>query len=110
MPTSSGLFNVGIPVVSGSSGLLDSGQSQRIQADRLPANQSFGSVLQNALGEVNKLQSDAGAMVQKFALGGDVDVHQVMIAMEQASTAMALTVQVRNKMVEAYQEIIRTPV
>jgi flagellar hook-basal body complex protein FliE len=71
---------------------------------------SFGQFLTDAIGDVNALQQNAGQMVQKFAAGGQMDVHQVMIALEQASTAMALTVQVRNKLVEAYQEIMRTQV
>ena len=70
----------------------------------------FGQFLTEALSDVNSLQQNAGHMVQKFATGGQMDVHQVMIALEQASTAMALTVQVRNKLVDAYQEIMRTQV
>ncbi len=72
--------------------------------------QSFGELLQGALGEVNSLQSRSGEMVQRFAQGEQIDVHRVMIAMEQAGTAMALTVQVRNKLLEAYQEVLRTQV
>jgi flagellar hook-basal body complex protein FliE len=63
-----------------------------------------------AIGEVNALQANAGEMVQRFAAGDRMDVHQVMIALEQASTAMQLTLQVRNKLVEAYQEVIRMQV
>ncbi len=70
----------------------------------------FGELLMRAIGEVNALQANAGEMVQRFAAGDRMDVHQVMIALEQASTAMQLTLQVRNKLVEAYQEVIRMQV
>ncbi len=71
---------------------------------------SFGQFLTNALGDVNALQHNAGDMVQKFATGAPMDVHQVMIAIEQAGTALALTTQVRNKLVDAYQEVMHTQV
>jgi flagellar hook-basal body complex protein FliE len=71
---------------------------------------SFGQFLTEAIGDVNALQQNAGQMVERYAAGERMDIHQVMIALEQASTALALTVQVRNKLVEAYQEIMRTQV
>ena len=71
---------------------------------------SFGQFLSDAIGDVNNLQQKAGETVQKFATGAPMDVHQVMIAVEQASTALSLTVQVRNKLIDAYQEIMRTQV
>lgn len=71
---------------------------------------SFGKILSDAIGDVNALQTNANAMVEKFAKGGQMDVHEVMIAMEQAKTAMSMTLQVRNKLVEAYQEVMRTAV
>jgi flagellar hook-basal body complex protein FliE len=67
----------------------------------------FGQALQQALTEVNRLQQNAALESKKMVLGQAEDVHQVMIAMEQARLAMQLTVQVRNKLVEAYQEISR---
>lgn len=69
---------------------------------------SFGQFLTDAIGDVNALQMNAGDTVQKFATGAPMDVHEVMIAMEKASTAMALTTQVRNKLVDAYQELMHT--
>ena len=66
----------------------------------------FGQFLTEAIGDVNRLQQQAGDKVQAFATGGSLDVHEVMIAVEQAGTALALTTQVRNKLVDAYQEIM----
>ena len=71
---------------------------------------SFGRFLTDALGDVNALQHNAGDTVQKFATGAPMDIHQVMIAIEQASTALALTTQVRNKLVDAYQEVMHTQI
>jgi flagellar hook-basal body complex protein FliE len=71
---------------------------------------SFGDFLVQALGEVNQAQQTAGSTVQAFAKGAPIDIHQVMIALEQAGTSLALATQVRNKMVEAYQEVMHTQV
>ena len=68
---------------------------------------SFAQTLQNAFGQVNTLQGHSANMSQAFAKGQTSDVHGVMIAAEQASLALQLTTQVRNKAVEAYQEIMR---
>lgn len=81
-----------------------------VPSQEAPASPGFGELLARALGEVNALQAHAGQTVQRFAAGDRMDVHQVMIALEQASTAMQLTLQVRNKLVEAYQEVIRMQV
>jgi flagellar hook-basal body complex protein FliE len=69
--------------------------------------ESFAGTLQKALENVNNLQVNAEDAAKKLAMGEAEDVHQVMIAVEQAKLAMQLTVQVRNKVVEAYQEISR---
>lgn len=69
---------------------------------------SFGQLLQNAISEVNQAQLNANDMTTRFAAGDQVDVHQVMIAAQEASTALNLALQVRNQLVTAYQEIQRT--
>ncbi|HZP81735.1 MAG TPA: flagellar hook-basal body complex protein FliE [Chthonomonadaceae bacterium] len=71
---------------------------------------TFGQFLQNALAEVNETQVRAGEMTARLAAGENVDVHQVMIAAQEASTALSLAIQVRNKLVDAYQEIQRVNV
>ena len=71
------------------------------------AGPSFGATLQSALGGVNSLQLHAGTMAQDFATGRTSDVHGVMIAAEQATLALQLTTQVRNKIVEAYQQVMQ---
>lgn len=71
---------------------------------------SFGEMLANALDEVNRAQLKADGMVKKFLTGEIQDIHQVTIAMEEARLMMQLAVEVRNKIIEAYQEISRMQV
>lgn len=70
----------------------------------------FGEYLKNALNEINRLEIEADSLTKKLAAGEDIDVHTVMIATEKASIALQLTMQVRNKAVEAYNEIMRMQV
>ncbi len=70
----------------------------------------FGSTIKDAINDVNKMQGDADQLATRLATGDAVEVHQAMIAMQKASQALGLTIQVRNKVIEAYQEIMRTQV
>ena len=73
--------------------------------------EDFGKMLVNALEEVNGAQGDAKSMQQDYLTDRrSVDIHDVMIAQEKASTAFSLTMAVRNKALEAFQEINRLPV
>lgn len=68
---------------------------------------NFSNILSDALKQVNETQVQADESTQKLVLGEVDDIHQVMLDMEQAKLSLQLTVQVRNKLVEAYQEISR---
>lgn len=70
----------------------------------------FADILRQALAEVNQLQHDADRASLQLALGQIDDLHQVTILTEKAHLALQLTVAVRNKIVEAYQEISRMQV
>ncbi|BBO24227.1 MAG: flagellar hook-basal body complex protein FliE [Armatimonadetes bacterium] len=70
----------------------------------------FASKLMDVLREVNAAQNESRVQQEALMTGQPVDIHDVMIAMERASVAMELTLQVRNKLLEAYQEISRTQV
>jgi flagellar hook-basal body complex protein FliE len=72
--------------------------------------ESFSDVLGKFVNDVNSLQNKASESIEKLAAGEITDVHQVMIAVEEASTAMDFMLQIRNKIVDAYQEIMRMPV
>lgn len=59
---------------------------------------------------VNDLQQQAGALQQSLYSDNPTELHRVMIAAEEAGTAMDLLMEIRNKLVEAYQELMRMPV
>jgi len=71
---------------------------------------NFAAFFQNALQEVNKLQLDADAANVKLATGSIEDIAPVVIATEKASIALQLSMQVRNKIIEAYNEVMRMQV
>ena len=71
---------------------------------------SFSDYLNNALSEVNKLQNESEELNEAFAAGKIDNLHQVSIAAEKADIAFQLTVQIREKILTAYQEIMRMPV
>jgi flagellar hook-basal body complex protein FliE len=71
---------------------------------------SFATLLQQNLERVDGLQHEADAAARGFALGQAPSVHDAMIAMEKADLSLRLTTKVRNKVVEAYQEIMRMQV
>ncbi|MEC0244766.1 flagellar hook-basal body complex protein FliE [Paenibacillus chitinolyticus] len=67
----------------------------------------FSSFLSEAMNGLNSDQRTVDGLNQQFAKGELSDVHQLMIASEKASLGLEFTVQVRNKVVEAYQEVMR---
>ena len=71
---------------------------------------SFGDSLANSLNEISDLQKKADASIEKVATGEAQSLHEVMIAFEQARLSMQMLVEVRNKFVEAYQEVSRMPI
>jgi flagellar hook-basal body complex protein FliE len=75
-----------------------------------PAGETFGSLLSRMVGEVNASQNAATGAVQSLQSGGNVSLHQAVIAMEEASVSFQLMVEVRNKLLDAYQEIMRMQV
>ncbi|AAK80121.1 flagellar hook-basal body complex protein FliE [Clostridium acetobutylicum] len=68
----------------------------------------FGNILNEKLQEVNDKQIDADNTTNAFIQGDDVDVHKVMLSTEEAKLSLELAVQMRNKLVDAYQELNRT--
>lgn len=72
--------------------------------------QSFSDLLGSMLHKVNQSQAESNLATEKLATGKLTDLNQVMIAAEKASITLQTTVEVRNKVVEAYQEIMRTQI
>jgi len=75
-----------------------------------PAGASFDSMLGGIAGQVVEKQAAAGQSVNGLLAGGNVSLHQTMIAMEEASVSFQLMVEVRNKLLESYQELMRMQV
>lgn len=71
------------------------------------AQQSFASVLKESIEKVNESQAASDNLTTKLANGEDVELHDVMIASQKASITLSATLEVRNKVVEAYQEVMR---
>ena len=75
-----------------------------------PAGNSFENTIKNFVGEVAGKQAAAGEAVTGLLAGKNVSLHQAMIGMEEASISFQLMVEVRNKMLESYQELMRMQV
>ncbi|MBL8047753.1 MAG: flagellar hook-basal body complex protein FliE [Chthonomonas sp.] len=73
--------------------------------------EDFGQMMMDVMKEVNQTQGEAREIQNAFLTGQPgVEIHDVKMAAEKASIAMQLTIQVRNKVLEAYQEISRMQV
>lgn len=71
---------------------------------------TFGHLAQQMIRDVNEKQQVAGHLVRDVLAGGSTPVHQALIATEEASVSFQMLTEVRNKVVEAYQEVMRMSV
>jgi len=76
-----------------------------------PASAEFGGLLTKAINSVNQQQAEAGLLARQVEAGdGGVSLVKAMIASQKASVAFQATMQVRNKVVSAYQDIMNMPI
>jgi flagellar hook-basal body complex protein FliE len=68
---------------------------------------SFTETVKESLASVNNLQHEKARLVEEFASGKNQNVHELMISLQKASIAMEMTAAVRNKVMQAYQEVMR---
>lgn len=68
---------------------------------------SFASTLDGFINNVNDLQNSANDAIDKMAAGQTADVHEVMVAMEKAKVSFDMLLQIRNKMLDAYKQIMQ---
>lgn len=89
--------------------MTGAGESQAVtQSGEVP---SFGEMFQSAIGTVNENQQAANNLATRYELGDPaVDLPEVMIALQKSSVSFQAMTQVRNKMVEAYKEIMSMPI
>jgi flagellar hook-basal body complex protein FliE len=83
--------------------------TRALSGGRRTAEEGFGDALKALVGSVDASSSEANLAVGRM-LDGTGDVHEAVIALQKADTMLQLTVQVRNKLVQAYQDIMRMPV
>lgn len=72
---------------------------------------NFAAALKYSLDQVNALQQESNQLATRFELGDpEVDLGEVMVAMQKSSLSFTALTQVRNKLLEAYQDIIKMPI
>lgn len=71
-----------------------------------PVSHSFAAVLENGIAAVDQKMATANDLVRQFALDDNVPLHRVTMALEEAKLALELTMQVRQRLVESYREIM----
>ncbi len=86
-------------------------QPQELQAlPKSEPGQSFGNMIGDFVREVDEKGKVAAAETNKMLLGETDNIHQSMIAMQESGLAFTMLVEVRNKLVQSYQELMRMPV
>ena len=82
-------------------------QATEAPAIAAPANPDFGATLKGALEQVNASQNRASELAAAYERGEVTDIAQVMVARQESGIAFEATLQVRNKLLSAYQDIMR---
>ena len=85
-------------------------EPKKAQGDKAPEGASFGDVLKNAITDINNLQNDANKAIANVQLEDAGSIHDAMIALEKADISFQVMMQVRNKILDAYQEVMRMQV
>jgi flagellar hook-basal body complex protein FliE len=89
--------------------LRESGRADDVQRRKAAANQGpdFKETLSGFLKDVNDMQVKADQSIQKMMAGEITDVHQVMKSAQEADVAFNMMMEIRNKVMDAYQEVMR---
>ena len=80
-----------------------------VKAKQVRSPESFGDMLGRVLNEANQLKIEADETINNLAAGKQKDIHQTMIDMEKADVAFQLLMQIRNKIITAYETVMRMP-
>jgi len=89
------------------SAALSAPELAALRAPAAPQSGGFAQLLLQGVGEVDKKVASADAMVRAFALDDSIPLHQVTFALEQAHLSVELMMQVRARLLEGYQELMR---
>ncbi|MHB9025441.1 MAG: flagellar hook-basal body complex protein FliE [Armatimonadota bacterium] len=79
-----------------------------VELDNQANSTGIGQRIEQAITNVNDLQKNADNLIERVAAGNTDETHKAMVAMEHALLALDFTLQVRNKILDAYQEIMKT--
>ncbi len=85
-------------------------QISNLQSDHnpvSPTNQNFNDFITSTINQVNESQVEGDRAIEKLHSGEAQNLHDVMISVEQADISLRMLVQVRNKALQAYEEIMR---
>ena len=96
-----------LPIQPTQPGLGVEGKGKSGRREGVEGSPSFSDILKNSIKEVNALQKEADSAVQDLAQGKTENVSEVLTAVEKADLAFRALMQVRNKLLEAYEEINR---
>lgn len=85
-------------------------EGMALPTPRDPGTPAFGDALENAIGKVDGAQKAADSQIEAFVSGEQENLHEVMIAMNEAKLSFQLMTEVRNRMLDTYQELMRMQV
>ncbi len=91
-------------------GLQGGIQEPMRQSNQASGTGSFEQAIKEAIKEVSEVQNDAEKAIENFSTGEVKDIHTVVLAMEKADMSFQTLMAVRNKLLAAYEEVMRTPV
>ena len=87
--------------------IVNPGEGRTLGVDRPQEETEFFGLVQDFLSDVNRLQTQSGNALQAFIAGEITDLHQVMVAGQEAGIALDLMIEIRNRVMESFQEIMR---
>jgi len=97
---------ISLPLV-GKTSVFQNEATHKVKPTPAESHQSFATFLKNSINQVNEAQNQSDIMTEKLVKGENVDLHQVMITAQKASITLQTTIEIRNKVIEAYQEVMR---
>ncbi|MFN7685945.1 MAG: flagellar hook-basal body complex protein FliE [Oligoflexia bacterium] len=96
--------------IGDSQGLIESSNLKQAIGDQKPGGTTFAEVLKNSFEQVNEHQVQADQAIRELVSGRSKNLHETMLAVERADSSLKLMMQVRNKVLDAYREIMRMQV
>jgi len=98
------------PIVAALPNVSNPAAQREVPAVADGKNDDFARMLMDVLKEVNASQANAQSLQNAFMAGQPVEIHDLKIAIERANVAMQLTLQIRNKLLDAYTQIMQMQV